>query len=456
MKYLNLYIFILLFLPGCKKYLEPGTPGTQLDDAAVFRSDATATAAMLSVYGRMELDDLAYMQIVLSGLSADELTDYSAAGPNIDLATNNLTADNPLILAHWKNWYKYIYQASAVIEGVAGNSALSPAVARQLEGEARFVRAFCYFYLFNLFGDVPLATTTDYRVNALLPRSTTVAVNNFIDTELATAITLLAEDYLTALHEPGTERVRPNKGAARALLVRQHIYHQRWQEAEALATAVLNETARYELLADLDAVFQKNSREAIWQWQNQFPEYNSSVGAQLILIATPTTETVSTELLNDLPLGDARRTHWIGVFNDGVTDYCFPFKYKVKQTTSAVTEYTMVIRLAEQYLLRSEARARLDQLPQAESDLNAVRSRAGLSPVTGLSRTALLDSIHTERRRELFGEFGDRWLDLKRLGKASQVLGPLKAPNWVVTDSLYPVPQVERLLNPQLTQNAGY
>ena len=116
----------------------------------------------------------------------------------------------------------------------------------------------------------------------------------------------------------------------------------------------------------------------------------------------------------------------------------------------------MVLRLSEQYLIRSEARARLEKYSEASIDINAIRHRAGLSDTTAGSIDEFILIVEKERQKELFTEWGHRWFDLKRLLRADAVLQPVKGENWQETDKLYPIPASELLSNPNLTQNDGY
>ena len=124
----------------------------------------------------------------------------------------------------------------------------------------------------------------------------------------------------------------------------------------------------------------------------------------------------------------------------------------------------MLLRFAEQYLIRAEARAQLNNLGGAQADINMIRTRAGLSGTTAMDQASLLAAIEMERGRELFCEWGHRWFDLKRLpslitpdtkSRADDVLGALKS-TWKSTAVIYPIPYDARNNNPQLTQNAGY
>jgi starch-binding outer membrane protein, SusD/RagB family len=135
--------------------------------------------------------------------------------------------------------------------------------------------------------------------------------------------------------------------------------------------------------------------------------------------------------------------------------YNYPWKYKIRDIGLPLTEYNMVIRYAEILLIRAEAKAHLNKLDEAIDDLNLIRSRAGLPLLTIADQASLLKAIEHERRIELFAEWGHRWFDLKRTGRATEILAPLK-PAWKPSAMLFPIPQNERLRNPLLTQNPGY
>ena len=157
---------------------------------------------------------------------------------------------------------------------------------------------------------------------------------------------------------------------------------------------------------------------------------------------------------------DERKQKWVGSFTGTEDTFYYPYKYKVKySTTGDATEYSMLLRLAEQYLIRAEARAKMGEVNGAVADLDQIRTRAGLTSIASLNPSitpqALTDSIAKERRRELFTEWGHRWLDLKRWGTADEVLAPQKT-LWLVADQLYPIPEQELINNPNLTQNPGY
>lgn len=454
MKKIAINIILILSLVSCKKFVEVEMPSTQLVSQTVFSNDKTATAAQLAIYAQMETDGLVYQQIAYTGLSADEFLNFATGTFSVDLASNNLTSDNSIILSFWANYYKYIYQANAILEALTKSSSLSAPVKKQLTGEAKFVRAFCHFYLFTLFGEIPIVKGTDYRINSLLARNSISEVLSFIEEDLKEAVTSLSPNYLDASNSTTTERVRPNRYAAQAMLARVYLQSEKWNEAEASASNQIN--ANYQIISNLDQVFLKNSGEAIWQLQSVVPNYNTYPGAQLILTTTPSVVALDTNLVKAFSIADKRKLHWLKSLAVNGRVYYYPFKYKVRQNASSITEYSMVLRLSEQYLIRAEARLKQGNIAGAEEDINVIRSRAGLTPLHGLSSSALMDSIFQERRFELFTEFGDRWHTLKRSGKADQVMPIVKGTNWTSTDALYPIPLSEITKNGRLTQNPGY
>ena len=142
------------------------------------------------------------------------------------------------------------------------------------------------------------------------------------------------------------------------------------------------------------------------------------------------------------------------------TTFYYPYKYKKGDDYSSnpppPTEYYIVFRLAEQYLIRAEARAQQGNIGGGQADINLIRNRSGLANTIASDKGNLLSAVEHERQIELFAEWGHRWLDLKRTNRADQVLGAIKGASWQSTDKVYPIPQSQIQLNPFLTQNPGY
>lgn len=164
-------------------------------------------------------------------------------------------------------------------------------------------------------------------------------------------------------------------------------------------------------------------------------------------------------LKNAFEPNDARYINWVGVKTINSDVWYYSHKYKKSgfnaSSSSLPNEDFVLLRLAEQYLIRAEARAQQDNISGAQEDVNVIRTRAGLANTTATAKEALLEAVAQERRIELMVEGGHRWYDLKRTGKIDQVLSPLKA-DWQSTDALFPIPLQEILNNDNLTQNPGY
>ena len=461
-KIFKIIIFaITIFQLSCSKFLEISPPKDKLVSESVFKTDELATSAMTGVYRSMAATGYAsgdFSSITsVCGAAADELIGYD---PNtLEFYENQISPNNAYIgFGLYPTPFKTIYTTNAILEGLTTINGVTPPVKTQLMGEAYFVRAFVYFYLTNLYGDVPLQLTTDYRITQNAKRKPIVEVYQQILLDLKAAEGLLNENYIT------TERIRPNKSAVQALLARVYLYLKDWANAEKYASLVLAKTDTYSLV-DLDAIFLKNSIEAIWQLMPT-ANTNSKDGSLFILTTVPFYVSLNDDFVNNaFDLNDKRKLAWIRNFTNSTGTYYYPFKYKIR-SSSTVTEYSMVLRLAEQYLIRAEARINQEKIEEGIQDLNVLRTRSRsstsyntsspLSPLSlALNKTEALSAVERERRVELFSEWGHRWLDLKRTNKANVVLSLLK-PKWQSTDVLFPIPLLELTTNLAIKQNEGY
>ena len=451
-----LLAFSFSFLAGCKKYVEIPPPDNQLIASSVFADDKTATATVAGLYSRINGFNSSFGNFIANftpSMSADEFY-YAFSSADLDeFRDNKLTSPNTYLSNAWSNLYSYIYHANSIVEGLGGSTALTPAVKKQLMGEAKFLRAFFYFYLVNYFNDVPLILDTDYQKNTSMARTPAAQVYAAILADLVAAQADLTDAY------PSAERTRANKAAASALLARVYLYQQQYDKAEAEATKVISD-ARYQLLTDLSKIFLKNSNEAILQWQTvntSTAGVNTWEGFSIVPASATSTPLYQAHpnFVAAFETGDKRKDNWIKSFTNTSGTVYYPFKYKIR-TKTPVDEYSMVLRFAEQYLIRAEARARQNNLVGAKADVDTIRKRAGLAVLPdNLSQADMLLAIEKERRMELFAEWGHRWLDLRRTGRSMAVLGPVK-PGLEVTDLLYPIPLSARNTNPNLTQNPGY
>lgn len=469
-EFFNIHLYRVLFFvicglfSSCEDFVDVEVPNHKIVSSTVFNNDNTANSALVGIYNELFRSYFSgggrnSIQI-LAGLTADNLQTVILDNDLIEFEQNEISIQNSSNLDLWSSAYNIIYMCNAALDGLQESEGVSSEMKAKLRGEARFVRAFVYFYLLNLYGEVPLIQTSDYRKNTLAPRNSLDEIYSLIIYDLERAIEVLGDTY------DNGERLRPNKFSAIALLARVYLYLEDWEKAEVLSTRVIESSENYTLLNDLDAVFLANSREAIWQVSpigSGSALTHTKEGNLFIILEDPdysTPVSLSNSLVATFPVEDFRANSWINTFSSGNNTFYYPYKYKVKYASSGeIKEYSMVLRLAEQYLIRCEARTHQGKLPGAIADLDRIRERASLSLLSnvapGIDRKALLDSINIERRRELFTEWGHRWLDLKRTGEVSGLLSGIK-PSWQETDTLYPIPEEEIAKNPNLTQNVGH
>jgi hypothetical protein len=468
-KYVVCCNFIALFSAlGCTKIVRAPEPVNSITTTEAFATEGNATSAVIAIYNDLisggSTASMVYGNGLTTfnlGLSADELSYFYSYQTDILQFENNALQSNNLSVRgyFWNPAFFDVYLSNAAIEGLQSSTALSPVTKNQLTGEAKFLRAFCNFYLVNIFGDIPLVTTTNYAKTSLLAKASTEQVYLQMVNDLHDAQKLLPADYSVS----GGQRYRANRWAATALLARVYLYQGNWVGADSAATAVINNTALYSLVPDLGSVFLANSNEAIWQLvPNTYSQYATWEGYQNLpapLNSGNPTYFLKNTMLNAFEAGDLRRTVWVDSTNNAGTVYYFPYKYKVKTTDQYdITEYYMMLRLAEQYLIRAEAEANTPgEMSNAILDMDTIRNRAGLTGYTGpADQASVLKAMMHERQVELFSEWGHRWMDLKRWGNASSVLTSAKGFTVSSNQLLFPIPITELQIDPNLTQNSGY
>lgn len=470
---------IIIFQTSCQKFVEVDTPPDKVTQENVYSNDLTATTVLTGLYSIMY--NIGSNMSKYGGLLADEFVLWSGGNPDhVAYYTNSLISNSTTNTGKefWNQYYTFIFRCNAAIEGLTASNKLTPRVKMQLLGESHFLRAWFYFYLVNLYGDLPLPMGTDPAVNRLLARSSLQSVYQLIINDLQKAQELLSPEYVNAQLLPykdlDRQRVRPTKWAATAMLARVFLFKGEYTKAEIEASKTIDQTALYGLVS-YGKLFLKNSKEAIWQVQPTDIGWNTSEARIFHLTAAPAGFSLdkpvylTSFLLNAFEADDLRRIEWVDSLIDMGITYHFPVKYKAGEYSDLLidpgklAEYSMMLRLGEQYLIRAEARARLNDLKGAIADLDMIRDRAKIPLIAvtypGISQNELLSTILHERQVELFSEWGHRWFDLKRSGQVNAVMEtvtPVKGGEWENADQLLPIPYNELLYNPSLHQNEGY
>ena len=453
MKNTGILILICFALMGisCKKMISVDPPKDQLTQDKIFSDSATANALMINNYARLEQRINPLLNRYL-GVYSDEL---NATEIEQDYITSRIKTNNTRNYNTWTYTYQIIYQCNDFLEQLNKAIPLSTKLVKQLKGEASFLRAYCNFYLVNLYDNIPLLTVTDVNQTRRSPQSNTESVYRLILSDLLFAKENLEAGYI------GTGRIRANKWAAAALLARVYLYQKQYVLAEKEASEVIN-CNLYTPLSAVGEIYKTGSREQIltlWTAKGfttdgaDFLPPKPGLNAKFL---------VTERLYNSFENNDLRKSDWIGTttetVNGNTNTYHYIRKYKNNEAMTGLPEYLSVLRLSEQYLIRAEARLEQNKITGAEgalSDLNIIRTRAGLNNLTTADQTSVRAAVENERRHELVTEWGHRFFDLKRTGRLNTVMFAYK-PTWQVSSGTFPVPQQEITYNSNLRQNPGY
>lgn len=439
-------ILTATLLNGCKKMIEVASPENQLTTDKVFVDSTSATAAMVNVYTLFNNNiDVNYNTFI--SCYSDELSYSGTTQQFIEYLQSAVPSSNTTDFNFWQNSYNAIYDCNDIIEQVKKSTGLSPYTVSEFTNEAKFLRAFSYFYLINTYGSVPLILQTDVNINATPPRSDSITVYKQIIQDLKDAQSGLSTAYA------GSGRVRANKYAASALLARIYLWQKDWVNAETASTSVI-ESGLYTPLPTTSNAFLSNSQETILSFWTQ----NGYIadGPNLVPSSGAPQFFYTSAQLNAFEPGDLRKSNWTLASVVGTDTFYSPYKYHNISANLRSPEYLIALRAGEQYLIRAEAHAQQGNTPDALKDLNIIRNRAGLSNYAGATdKMSVLTAISHERRVELFTEWGNRFLDLKRVGLLNSVLGAFK-PTWKPTAIILPIPQYELNTDPNLKQNPGY
>ncbi|MDR2270442.1 MAG: RagB/SusD family nutrient uptake outer membrane protein [Sphingobacterium sp.] len=453
MKKINFIILMMVVITAasCDRLLDVKTPDNQIDQSKVFEDVQTANAALAAHYADlMKSSPIAGgdLETYLSSYT-DELRDYTTiASDSRDIFLNLHTDTNSVMLNTWATAYKHIYTANAILEGISGSHGITASDKNWFRGQALLTRSIMFFYLNQLYGDIPYPESTDYKVNNVIAKTPSITVLANLEHDLLEVSSLLQNDY----KDP--ERIYPNRSVAKLLLAKVYMAEQNWNKAEILLKEI-TQNPLYQIESDITKVFTKSGKEVLWQLK---PNNNTSLRQATSFYFTnspPYSYALSESLINTFQDNDLRKQNWIGRVDFGGVSYYRVEKYKNRNNTNT-NEYSIVFRLEEAYLLLSETLTEQNKINEALPYVNAIRLRAQLAPLNlPISKDLLIQEILLEDKREFFVEMGHRFLDLKRAGKLNTLL--TNKPNWKDFHQLWPVPQKEILLNANLKpQNTGY
>lgn len=448
-------VFVAAGFSSCDKLIQT-TPVGSINTDKAYANESNIEASVNGIYYTMQQTSLFYSGTYATtyALLSDEAKAGSTSSTNnLQFANNEISQANSSAAALWNNAYQVIYQCNSLIENVTPKTNLDATKKSQFLGEAKFLRAYCYFMLVNYYGAVPLATGTDYAVNTSLSRTPADSVNRFITAELEEAELMLPDGFSVY----SGARTRATKQAAEALDARQYLYMKNWQKAIDKSSLLIAD-ANLSLPDNYDDMLESNSPESIFELWFSGTDYAAGDFTASSLVpntAYPNPAIPgylpSDKLINAFEPNDKRKNAFIK-YQATPTPYNYIYKYRDIINN---TDQPKLFRLAEQYLIRTEARAELG-LSGADADINVIRTRAGLPNTAASTKDELLDAVAQERFVELCFE-GHRWPDLIRTGKIDAVMVVYKPTTWQSTDKLLPVPASEIGKNQNLNpQNPGY
>ncbi|TDH24540.1 RagB/SusD family nutrient uptake outer membrane protein [Segetibacter sp. 3557_3] len=443
MKLTNLVFILLVMVFGaCSKVLDT-EPQATISDEAVIVDEKSAQAALIGTYDALQ----GYIggTIVALDLAGDNVVNFNSQ--------NNLVANKTAASGGggFSSMYTTINRANFVINKLPAlaEGTISTAARNQILGEAYFLRGLVYFDLARVYGGAPivLEPAVSPTSHKGIKRSTQVQTYAQAQADLDKAEALLTEKV---------DRNRANKFTVYALKARLYLYTQRWELAEEYASKVIAASS-FSLVKPFSNFYTgKNTTESIFEIAFSSADRSSfytnwlspAQGGRHDYI--PAREFVG--LLLDPQQGGSRKSLLFQT-PEGVYDL---IQYGKQDGTSSI----YVLRIAEQYLIRAEARAKKTSpdLPGAIADLNVIKARADVPVVNyspSFSKQDILLLVEKERRLELPFE-GHRFTDIVRTGRAGEVFGAIN-PNlkneqfWI-----FPIPQTEIIQDPDLEQNPGY
>lgn len=474
-----------LMLNSCEKFLElePESQGIAVNntssDSILFKSASEAEAALAGAYSDFKNE---YYQLDYF-VNGDAQSDDAYAGAdnpaNFQIDDYKLDATNSNVSRDWRYLYSTIGKCNTVINNVraVNDPAMSAARKEQIVGEASFIRAFMYFQATQLWGDVPLQlkevkTISAANLEEIYPQ---IFPARAPQADVFAQIIADLEIALEKVPASAAHKGFATKGAVNALLAKVYATQvpQDWNKVRDYCDAVI--AGGYTLLADYNqlwALGNENTTESIFEINYDGGAPDGNWGTKMFRgLDWKKFNIPSNDLLAAFDAeNDTKRKNASVIFEDVSGKWSdphypqnkYPFINKWRNFQEGSNQNYIFIRLADILLLKAEALNELGDQPGAAALVNQIRSRVSLGATPAVTQAELRLAIEKERRLELAFE-GHRWFDLKRTGRAIEVINDVKGAdgqligyNLSANRLVWPVPQAELDKNIRLQQNAGY
>lgn len=478
-------LLAVLTLYSCSDFLdlEPHSQSIAVSntdaDSVYFKSAGEVEAALAGAYGDFKNE---YFQLDYY-VNGDAQSDDAYAGgdnpDNFQIDDYRLDATNRNVSRDWAYLYSTIGKANTILNNIEAvtDPALTPARMDEIIGEAAFIRAFMYFQLVQLWGDVPLQLQEVKTISAdkldeiyaiIFPaRSPKEEVLAQIIADLETA---LPRAPITAPHKGYA-----TKGAVLATLAKVYATQEPhdWNKVLGYCNEVI--ALGYSLLPEYEDLWDnanENSPESIFEINYSGGPTDGNWGVKIFRgddwkkFNLPSNDLVDAFDAE----GDLIRKNASIIFQDVSGKWSdphwpqtsYPFINKWRNFQEGSDQNYIFIRLADILLLKAEALNETGSPGDAADIVDQIRARVNLPPTPAVTQADMRFAIEKERRLELAFE-GHRWFDLKRTGRAIEVMnnatgamGENLGYNLTPERLLWPIPQAELDKNTKLTQNTGY
>ncbi|QFZ53475.1 RagB/SusD family nutrient uptake outer membrane protein [Oceanihabitans sp. IOP_32] len=503
LKYIILTVGFIGILNSCSDDFINVENKEVLTEESFWQTEDHAMQALTSAYAAMQSasgSKWAFFEEIYTSLAyrADDVDNNTAETYGRTLASFSNTTEESGPYNVWQASYAGIGRANQILQQVPNMEVLSENMKKTLIAEAKFLRAYYYFWLVTGFENVPLVTSFSGDLNDLFPsQATPSAVWAQIETDLTEA-----EADLPTSH-PSEWKGRATLGAAKSLLGKVYLFQEKWGEAETKFQEVT--TLGYALLPNYADNFNglgENGSESIFEIQfsadrsngndeRQVLNYQVSPyafgGWELFYPSQWLEEQMKTDLTSTGEISN--RVYESIFFNDPNSEMYSRGSQEMKSYTVVADslnhpryfkKYAFnadldnyngtnipVIRYADVLLMYAEALNENNKTSLAIDQVNIVRARGGAAPLGVMTKEELRTQIrHHERPVELAMEFGIRWFDLYRWQRGSTATESIKttlenhnkpfAENFQDKHIVFPIPLQEININSNLTPNPGW
>ena len=499
-------VFFSVILTGCDSFLQKNPQG-ELTSENYFRNEADAQKAINAVYDYAQIRSATWFPpypMIFGSIASDNATKGGESGsdqPSVQrVASFTTRPTDPYVASTWNTLYTGIYRANLAIKNIPTIENMSSGAREQMVGEAKFLRAYFHFYLLKMYGlgngrandgpGIPVITKPLPASEADVPRSPEPEVWTQIEADL--------RDAASRMDMTAPELGRATEGAAKALLVKAHVFQEDWSAAKKLAEEIINPSPYdYRLAPDYSRIFDQAGEfgpGSIFEINHQ--DLPSAIEGNIATVFQNSRDTwgwgfncPTQDLFDAFASKDPRRDATIITHGETLTDSqgntetvevvgsCSsngPDGYLNEKVWLPADRQPSgprkgernlrVIRYAQLLLWHAEAANEVGDFDAARESLNKVRARArdddnnpnndpsGVLPdITTSNKAQLRQIIWHEQRVELAMEY-HRFFTLVRQDRASDLLQGFQEG----THERFPIPQEQLDQSQALEQNPGY